>query len=224
MSKFIVFSGIDSAGKSTQIELIKVEYFKLKQKCFVFWSRGGYTPGFQKFKNLLRIFLGNKLAKPGNTPQRRKVLSNSFFRKLWLIIAILDLIYYYCIYLRFMKLRNFNIICDRYLMDTLIDFNIAYPNEKIEDWILWKLLNYTSLKPDVHFILAISVVESKKRSLKKNEPFPDSSKDLSLRLNNYIDYAKSNDKVDFIWCEKSVKIVNDEIITKLNKHGILDDY
>lgn len=222
--KLIVFSGLDGAGKSTQIDNLQRKFVKQNKKNYIFWSRGGYTPGFQFLKNLLRFILRKKIPKPGFSTERKKALSNHLIRRLWLTIAIIDLIYFYSFYLRLKLFFGYTIICDRYLIDTLIDFNIAYPNEKIENWILWKLLNYTSLKPDFHFILAISVVESKKRSLKKNEPFPDSSKVLSARLNNYIDYAQSNDKVDLIWCEKSVKIVNDEIVSKLSKHEILDDY
>ena len=45
---------------------------------------------------------------------------------------MLDLIYYYSIYLRLKYFLNYNIICDRYIMDTNIDFNLAYPQEKTE--------------------------------------------------------------------------------------------
>ena len=50
----------------------------------------------------------------------------------------------------------------------------------------------------------------------KNEPFPDSSEVLNVRLNTYLDYAKNNDKTDLIWCEKPLEIIHNEIINKLN--------
>ena len=42
--KLITFSGLDSAGKSTQIDKV-INYLNLKkQKVRLVWSRGGYTP------------------------------------------------------------------------------------------------------------------------------------------------------------------------------------
>ena len=134
----LAFSGLDCSGKSTQIDLLKDYFIKNNKKQLVFWSRGGYTPGFQKLKYLLRRFSGKKLPHPGFSPQREKALSNPFIRRVWLTIAILDLIYYYAIYLRLKKLLNYNIICDRYLMDTNIDFKLTYPQVETDKWFFWK--------------------------------------------------------------------------------------
>lgn len=195
---FIVFSGLDCSGKSTQIELLKEKYQKEGQKHLVFWSRGGYTPGFQKLKDVLRRFSGKKLPKPGFTPQREKALSNPFIRKVWLTIAMLDLIYYYAVYLRFKKLFNYNIICDRYLMDTNIDFKLTYPKNKTDQWLLWRLLNFLALKPDHHFVSTIPVPESVIRSKFKFEPYPDSPETLDKRLELYNIELNNNSNLIFI--------------------------
>jgi len=92
MSSFIVFSGLDGAGKSTQIELLK-KYFEQNQKpVLVFWSRGGYTPGFVLLKNILRIVSGKRLPKSGHSEERDKAIANPNIQRVWLSIAILDLI------------------------------------------------------------------------------------------------------------------------------------
>ena len=93
---------------------------------------------------------------------------------------------------------RYTIICDRYLIDTIIDFNIAYPNEKIENWILWKLLYKTALKPDFHFISTIPVNESVVRSKQKFEPFPDTPEVLKKRLKFYNDELKKDNTLFFI--------------------------
>ncbi len=214
--KLIVFSGLDSAGKSTQINLLKNFFLKKSKKSFIFWSRGGYTPGFQYLKFFLRFIFKKNIPKAGFSKERKKAFSNSVIRKLWLVVAIIDLIFFYSIYLRIKILLGYIIICDRYIIDTLIDFKIAYPDENIQKWVLWKILNFVSLTPDSHFILAINVDESITRSKMKNEPFPDSSEVLNVRLNTYLDYAKNNDKTDLIWCEKPLEIIHNEIINKLN--------
>jgi len=177
-----VFSGLDCSGKSTQIEFLKEMFSKQGKKSLVFWSRGGYTPGFQKLKDILRRFSGKKLPEPGLSPAREKALANSFIRRIWLTIAMLDLIFFYTFYLRFKYLLNYNIICDRYLMDTNIDFKLAYPLDNTDTWFLWKLLKYTALKPDFHFVSTIPVSEALIRSKFKFEPFPDTPETLDKRL------------------------------------------
>ena len=214
--KLIVYSRLDGAGKSTQIELIKLNFLKKNKKCFTFWSGGSYTPNFQNIKNLIRFIFNNQLPKPGPNKQRTNAFSNPFIRKIWLTLAIVDLIYYYVFYLRFMKFINYNIICDRYIVDTQIDFILNYPNDNFQNWFVWKLLIKLALRPDYHFILVISTLTSKNRSLKKNEPSPDSSNTLDKRLDKYINYSKLNRHCHLLSCEQSIIKVSDDINFILN--------
>jgi thymidylate kinase len=217
MNTFTVFSGLDCSGKSTQIELLKKSFTEKGQKTIVFWSRGGYTPGFQKLKDIIRKFIGKKLPKPGHTPQRDKALSNPFIRKVWLTIAMLDLIYYYSIYLRVNKLLNYNIICDRYLMDTNIDFKLTYPMEKTDKWFLWKVLKLSALKPDFHFVSTIPVSESVIRSKFKFEPYPDSPETLNLRLELYNEELNKAGKLNFIDGMNDKMEIRDNILSIVSK-------
>ena len=198
MGAFIVFSGLDCSGKSTQIEFLREEFTERGKNNLVFWSRGGYTPGFQKLKDFIRCVSGKNLPKPGFTPQRKKALSNPFVRSVWLTIALLDLIFYYSVYLRIKYFLNYNIICDRYIMDTNIDFFLAYPQVKTENWLLWKLLKLTSVRPDFHFVSTIPVPESLIRSKNKFEPYPDSPETLKKRLKLYNQEMSLNKKLIFI--------------------------
>lgn len=192
MNKFIAFSGLDGAGKSTQIDLLEKYFISKKRPVLVFWSRGGYTPGFSLLKKCLRLMAGKKLPKSGNSEERDKAISNSKIQRIWLNVALLDLIYYYSIYLRIQKvfLRK-NIICDRYIYDTYIDFKLTFPNQNFERFFLWKILNRFALKPSKHYVALISVEESQKRSIQKGEPFPDTEETLKNRLSFYQRYLKS---------------------------------
>ena len=57
----IAFSGLDGAGKSTQIDLVAKKYKSLGSKSIILWARGGYTPGMKFIKNLFKS--RNKLQK-----------------------------------------------------------------------------------------------------------------------------------------------------------------
>ena len=191
----IIFSGLDCSGKSTQIDFLKKEFSNKNQKSFVFWSRGGYTPGFEKLKNIIRFIIGSKIPKPGKSEKRDKAFSNKYIRKLWITVAMLDLILFYSFYLRLKNYLNYNIICDRFIMDTYIDFKLAFPTENTDSWLLWKLLKFTSIKPNLHFVSTIPVEESVIRSKTKFEPFPDPPETLEKRLDFYKKFLKIDKKL-----------------------------
>lgn len=217
MSKHIVFSGLDCSGKSTQIELLKNNLRIKGEKNLVFWSRGGYTNGFQKLKDIIRMFSGKKLPKPGFTPEREKALSNPIIRRVWLTIAMIDLFYYYVIYLRIKYFLGYNIICDRYLLDTNIDFKLTYPKNNTDKWVLWRLIEIFALKPDFHFVSTVPVKESVIRSKFKFEPFPDSPEILAQRLELYNKELKKNRSLIFIDGMRDKNEITSEINNLVNK-------
>ena len=77
-------------------------------------------------------------------------------------------------------------------MDTNIDFQLAYATEKTDKWFLWRLLKYTSIRPNFHFISTIPVSESIIRSKSKFEPFPDSTEILEERLHLYTEELRQD--------------------------------
>ena len=177
---------MDGAGKSTQISLLRDYFSSNKKNSTVYWARGGYTPGFEYLKSFLRFVLGRKLPKGGRSDQRTKTISKPFVSKLWLNIAIIDLIFIYT-YLRIKSLFGFYIICDRYVEDTKLDFLINFPTSKFQDYTSWKLLQFIKPKPDFSFLLMVSPSLSISRGLEKNEPFPDDEITLKKRYNLYSD-------------------------------------
>ena len=110
-----------------------------------------------------------------------------------------------------MKLFNFNIICDRYIVDTEIDFKLNFPQENTNNWILWKVLKILALKPNFTFLLLISPEESKRRSISKKEPFPDKLNTLKKRFKYYKNLVNNYPNIKMINSEKSINFIKNYI-------------
>jgi len=212
----IAISGLDGAGKSTQISLLKSSFESNGRNVWIFWNRGGYTPGIELIKFYLRRLNFSAIPQTkGTSIQRNKSFSNPVIKKIWLTLSLLDLLYYYAIYIRVKEFFNNVVICDRYIVDTLIDFKLNFPEENIESWNLWKILNNFAVMPQKHFVLTISVKEALYRSKLKNEPFPDSESTLNIRLQSYLQYAENNKKIKLINCEAPIEQILNQIYTQI---------
>lgn len=214
----ICFSGIDSCGKSTQIRLIE-NYFEGKNIRYKnIWSRGGYTNWFEFIKQWARKLSFGKLPPSGNNKKRTEMFENSKFQKIWLCIALLDLIRLYAVTFRFNCLLEYNIICDRYLWDTYIDFKLAFPDINLEKHILWKILCKLAVKPDISIIITISPEESWERSALKEEPFSETLEKREerealykrlIREDKWMWVINGYDSIDGIW-QKIKGIINND--------------
>ena len=191
----ITFSGIDGAGKSTQIDLLIQHLAALNHKPVRLWTRGGYTSFLEWIKRFLRRLLGRAVPPPGRGDRRDQALRRSWVRSMWLTASMLDLIRVYGLVIRWWQWRGRTVICDRYLLDTAIDFRLNFPEESVEKWWLWRFLVRVTPKPNVTFVLLIPVEESVLRSEAKGEPFRDSPRILAERLRMYKETATRED-----WC------------------------
>lgn len=188
----IVFSGVDGAGKSTQIERLERALVAAGRRPRRLWSRGGYTPLFNGLKSLLRrTSRGTAVPAAGPSAERTARLQRPWVRRLWLTLAILDLIWLYGVRLRWWRRRGQTVLCDRYLADTALDFKLNFPDEEVARWPLWRALARLTPQPDAAFLLLLPVEESLRRSREKNEPFPDSPAVLSSRLAVYQEQAEN---------------------------------
>jgi dTMP kinase len=183
----ITFSGLDGAGKSTQIALLTDHLNRNGARPLYIWTRGGYTAVLQGLKTLSRRILHGRLPHSGNSPQRSDAFSQGWVRRLWLYLAWLDLLWVYGVQIRWQRYRGRQVLCDRYVWDTAIDFRLNFPQEKLDDYWLWRLLGRISPRPDASFLMLLTVDESVRRSEMKGEPFPDPPEVLGQRLASYHD-------------------------------------
>lgn len=182
----VVFSGLDGAGKSTQIQRL-VEHLRSQGRSpVVYWTRGGYTPLFSAAKSALRgLSRGRAVPQAGPSQQRSQALARPGAQRLWLALAMLDLLWVYGVQVRWQRWRGRTVICDRYLGDTEIDFQLNFPQQRFQRSLLWRLLVRATPRPDASFLLLIPVGESVRRSQLKHEPFPTPPDLLAQRLRGY---------------------------------------
>jgi len=202
-SELVAFSGIDGAGKSTQIERLKKYYIQKDIKHKVIWSRGGYTPGFEILKKVIRFLGRSSIPQSGYSDKREKAFNNRFISTMWLAVAITDLIILYSIVMSLYRLIGYKVICDRYLIDTEIDFQLNFENINVQKSFVWRLVKMLTPNPNYHFLATLSVEESVIRCRQKYEPYPDSRERLAIRLSLYETYLKENKKVVHIDGSKS---------------------
>lgn len=190
MKNLIAFSGLDGAGKSTQIELV-LDFLKASNRPAVsVWSRGGYTGPFNALKSWLRTVLGRHVVPEGPGNRRSELFRRGYVTKLWLIMAILDLHLLYGIYFRLLGFTGKIVVADRYLWDTWIDFKINFPNVPFEHWFLWKSLVGMAPVPGRQFLFLVPVEESLQRSAQKQAPYQDDKGTLERRLTYYQELAE----------------------------------
>ena len=182
---FIALGGIDGAGKSTQLELIQKDLESRGESVVYLWTRGGNTPGINGLKALIRKLAGNKLPPSGHSVARDQMLGKDWVQTTWLTLAILDLFRIYSISLRWWRFRSKSVVCDRYLWDTLIDFQIMFPKVDVESWLLWRLLAWCTPVPDRAVLLMIPLKLSEQRCQQKYEPFPDTPERRKRRYKLY---------------------------------------
>jgi len=204
------FSGIDGAGKSTQIVKFIAILDGQSYKPVCVWNRGGYTSFLDSVKLLLRKVAGGKVPPSGESQQRQTIMQRSFVRRLWLTVAILDLIRLYAVQIRVRLMLGRPVICDRYLWDTMIDFHLNFPQERVGNWLLWRLLELLAPKPDVAYLLMLPLEESIRRCTLKEDPFPSPYEVQVRRFALYKELA-ANGKFEVIEATKSV----DEVFTDI---------
>lgn len=209
----ISFSGIDCCGKSTQIELLTQKMRDKGIRCKVIWSRGGYTPGIEFLKKIIRG--GKKSSKEERIANSERVNSNSIKRKILFSVSLIDLWFYYSVVLRIQGINKV-IICDRYIWDTYIDFKMKYPEYCFEKNFWWKSTLKTMVKPNPSFCLFISADESMRRSSLKDEPFPETVSVRKERIDWYYN-EMNNNRWDYrVDASKSIEDVYSQIISRLD--------
>ncbi len=188
----VALSGVDSSGKSTQRDLL-IEALRSRGWAPVsVWTRAGYTSGLKAARRVAGALTGRRKSArgevseaPGRYPRRAANLGHPIKRRLWLTAALLDLIRVYAVQVRLLRARGRAVVCDRYLLDCLVDFRVNFPDDRVEEWLLCRLLRRLAVRPDAAFCLLVPAEVSAQRSRDKSRFHWESADDLERRRAAY---------------------------------------
>lgn len=168
----VSFSGIDGAGKTTQITLLEAYCRQQGIQYTKKWSKARGTPGIMFLKELVRR--DKKMETGEKLEYREKVYKSGWKRSLLLTASLLDLCWYWGIYFRILKRKCPLLILDRYIWDTYVEVSTEFGIEDLEKRLLWKLVVAVAMKPHKGIILTIPAEESLRRDTLKGEITTDS--------------------------------------------------
>lgn len=178
----ISISGIDGAGKSTQISKL-LGYCEEKKLSYCRkWSKARGTPGILLLKQIVRRDKG--MADTEKLEYRDKVYRSGWKRTLLLYASLIDLCWYWGIYFRVLSKKYDVLILDRYIWDTYVEVSSEFHIENLSSRMIWKLVRLVAVKPQKSILLQITAEESLHRDLLKGEITTDelSVKKEKLRL------------------------------------------
>lgn len=211
----ISFSGIDGSGKGSQIEMVE-NYFKKNNISYAIrWARGSWTPGVELLKRIVRKDKG--FSDEQKEIYRKEVRSNPKTSKLILIVSILDMTWYFGIWYRVLNLFSKELICDRYIWDTYVDFKVNFSSFDFDKWFIWKFLVFISPKPDISILLVISADISVERGIKKNEYFMESIEIKKEKVDEYQKLIALKKWTCVINADDKLERIFEKIKTELSK-------
>lgn len=184
----IALGGMDRAGKSIQRSALLERLVELGYEPVYRWSRVGYTRRIESVKRGLRRLRGGRARQddaPRSYPQRASRLRSPWKRRLWTTVALLDLLWEYAVTVRRLRARGHAVVCDRWLCDALVDLRVNFPQDRVDERLLWRLVERLALRPDASFLLLISPEESLRRAHASGRRHVEPREVLEARLVEY---------------------------------------
>lgn len=213
----IAFSGVDSSGKSTQIDLLSSYLSRREIQSRVLWHRPGYSPMLDAVRVVIRRLRPGALPPPGQSTQRQAAFSRPVVRWIWVVVALIDTIWHLT-KIRWVLARGMVVISDRYVDDWMLDLALHWPELDAPSWPLARLLKRVAPRPEVSLLLLLDGEEAARRAEGKDEPFPDPPEIRRIRFAAYQQLAASG-RFELIDAGRARDKVHEDIVASLPLQG-----
>ena len=186
----ITVSGIDCAGKSTQLERLRDRLIAHGTSPRMMWFRPGYSRELDGLRAVVRRLRPGLLPRAdegaAESASREAVFERPGVRKGWVAMALVDTWIQYVLKLRAYHLMGETILCDRYLFDARLDLELRFPELSERAERAFGILESLAPRPDHAFMLMLSFEEMTARMEAKDEPFPDPEDVRRTRFERYL--------------------------------------
>lgn len=208
----VSFSGIDSAGKTTQIDKLTAYIEAHKIKYAKRWSKARGTPGVELLKSLVRKDNPKEQSDAERVAARREVYKSKKKQKLLFTASMLDLCWYWGVYFRLLNMTHRYLICDRYLWDTYVEMKHDFYSIDIDHSFLWKAVKFLAAKPKVSFVFIIPAELSLERDLQKGTDGTEDIERKKSKINVYMHLVEQGRWTNVMDGTKSREALHQEVL------------
>ncbi len=182
----ISLSGVDCAGKTTQLERLMSHLEGARRRPIALWYRPGYSEELNALRAAIRKIRPQAIPRVDTDRKRhQRAFASPRVRRTWLAAALIDSAMHYALKLRALSLAGRTVVCDRYLDDAMMDMAFKFP--ELEPWSKAALnaVATVSPKPQPAFLVTLPHDEMLRRMQDKDEPFPDPPDIRDRRFERY---------------------------------------
>ncbi len=169
----VTFSGVDGAGKTTQIERLVAALQERGVDARRFWFRPGYSDELNALRAAVRRLRPGALPAAGPSKDRDRAFSKGRVRAAWVAMALADTLGQLAVKVRAMERGGRVVVCDRWLEDASLDLAFRFPEVSRHLEPAWRVLHAAAPRPQVRILMMLPHDEMLARLAAKDEPFPD---------------------------------------------------
>lgn len=215
--RLITVSGVDCAGKSTQIERLADALRSRGEEPVVVWFRPGYSRDLDRIRALVRRVRPSTLPTASRDDRARaQAFARPSVQRAWIAMALLDTLVQYAARVRGLIAAGRTVICDRYLADARLDLELRFPERRPDFAPFLTPTGWLCPRPDVQLLLLLPYEEMLRRSHAKQEPFPDSPEVRDRRFDAYVELGRSGSFVN-VDSARPIAEVHDEIMGAVSR-------
>jgi dTMP kinase len=211
----IALSGVDGAGKTTQLELLAGALEARGLRTVPFWYRPGYSRELDALRAAVRRLRPAALPRQGDgSGGRERAFGRPRVRQAWVAVALVDALLQYALKVRALSHAGRVVLCDRYLADGALDLVLRFPELAAAAERGFALVRAASPRPDAALLLDLPFDEVQRRLAAKDEPFPDAPAMLRARYDRYRAWAAEG-RFEVVDAGRSVDAVHGDVMARL---------
>ena len=160
-SMLVTFSGVDGSGKTAQITSLLKALNVCELKTKYFWYRYGSSKFTASFIKIGKLLFSNTNAQSTSDigcriQERKSYLRNRLIRLLWSWFVLVELSLKYSVEVRLSLLLGRIVVCDRYILDAVVELDSYLADNNIHNRVYSGLLKFLNPSPSRAFLLDTS--------------------------------------------------------------------